>query len=448
MKKLILALFIFSSIQVFAQEGGTYYYDKYDRVCEKESAERTVTVTKEKKKPIIQKEFYFNYARTYPIPTFISYQYNLKKDSVYEIDMYKRSVFIESSHMVFYKIGKNTYTYKLFNSSNNITESGTASQLIPLVRNGMVITYDSIGNILNITQYKNNLNLTDDSLRKNRFSEILDSANFNTRQNKILAEINVRDYYFDENDQPCVQSKATSMISISNTTDGRFIELKNYKFDNKWNPQRNYFVYEILPDSTIKMDYYVNDIYKESTFRYVFKNDDDSFTFFDLDTSNAVIKIGTAKNIFPLIRDGIVVSYNQDGNLETSYEYENNSWLGRSGKFITDSSGTHQDIEEIIEIAPEFESGEMGLFTYLAENIRYPMDAKEKNKQGTVFVTFIISPDGTIDDIEVLRGVYPSIDNEALRVVANTSGMWKPGYQNGKPVRVQFNLPIKFMLQY
>lgn len=445
MKYILIILLFGISFQLWAQEEDTYYFDKYDRVCKKESAKRVVTVIKEKK-TIIQKEFYFNYSRTYPIPTFISYRYKLKKDSVYEIEMYKRNTFIESNKMVFQKIDKNKYIYKLYNSHMNITESGTSSQLIPLVRDGLVITYDSLGNIIARNQYKNNLNLKDDSLRKKRFSEILDSTNFYSRHNKVHTEINVGDYYFDKNNQPCIQSEATSMISISNTTDGRYIELKSYKFDNKWNPQRNYFVYEILPDSSIKMDYYINDKYIESTFRYVFKNDNESFTFFDLDTSKAVIKIGTAKNIFPLIKDGVEVSYDQDGNLETSYEYENNSWLGRSGRFITDSSGTHQDIEDIIEIAPEFESGEMGLFTYLAENIRYPIDAKEKNKQGTVYVTFLINPDGTIDDISILRGVYPSIDNEALRVVANTNGMWKPGYQKGKPVKIQYTLPIKFVL--
>lgn len=90
--------------------------------------------------------------------------------------------------------------------------------------------------------------------------------------------------------------------------------------------------------------------------------------------------------------------------------------------------------------------GVQGFYKYLAQNIRYPDDAKKKNIQGKVFLTFIVEKDGSITDVKVLRGVSPDIDAEAVRVISN-SPKWNPGLLNGKPVRVQYVVPLSFALQ-
>jgi protein TonB len=72
--------------------------------------------------------------------------------------------------------------------------------------------------------------------------------------------------------------------------------------------------------------------------------------------------------------------------------------------------------------------------------------AKESGIQGTVYVTFVVEKDGSITDVRVLRGIGGGCDEEAVRVVKN-SPKWSPGKQRGKPVRVQYNLPVKFILQ-
>ena len=98
------------------------------------------------------------------------------------------------------------------------------------------------------------------------------------------------------------------------------------------------------------------------------------------------------------------------------------------------------------EDSPEFVGGMEALSQYIADNIRYPEQAKRDNTQGRVFVRFVVEPDGSVADAEVLRGIGSGCDEEALRVV-NAMPKWKPGRVNGNPVRVQYTLPITFKLQ-
>ena len=103
------------------------------------------------------------------------------------------------------------------------------------------------------------------------------------------------------------------------------------------------------------------------------------------------------------------------------------------------------DIEEMQEM-PEFPGGAPKLLEYLSQNIRYPKDAMEANKQGRVIVSFVVEKDGSISDAHVVKSVDPSLDEEALRVV-NTMPNWTPGKQNGEPVSTKYTVPITFRLQ-
>jgi protein TonB len=95
---------------------------------------------------------------------------------------------------------------------------------------------------------------------------------------------------------------------------------------------------------------------------------------------------------------------------------------------------------------PAFPGGEEELFKYLSKNIKYPSMARENGISGTVYVTFVVETNGDITDVKKLRGVGGGCDEEAIRVVKAMPG-WSAGKQNGKPVRVQYNLPIKFTLR-
>ncbi len=113
---------------------------------------------------------------------------------------------------------------------------------------------------------------------------------------------------------------------------------------------------------------------------------------------------------------------------------------------IEEEEVVEEQIFMVVESMPGFPGGEQALNKYLYENIKYPQMAKESGIQGRVFVTFVVEKNGEVTDVRVLRGIGGGCDEEAIRVVENMP-KWTPGKQRGKPVRVQFNLPIKFTLQ-
>lgn len=100
----------------------------------------------------------------------------------------------------------------------------------------------------------------------------------------------------------------------------------------------------------------------------------------------------------------------------------------------------------VVEKMPEYPGGIKALMSYIASNLHYPEIAKKEGIQGRVFVNFVVNKDGSISNINILRGLSPECNAEVIRVV---KGMpkWIPGEQKGKPVRVSFNLPVKFALK-
>lgn len=100
----------------------------------------------------------------------------------------------------------------------------------------------------------------------------------------------------------------------------------------------------------------------------------------------------------------------------------------------------------IVEDMPEFPGGEAALRAYIANSIKYPVIAQENGIQGKVYVTFVVGKDGSVSNATIARGVDPSLDKEAIRVV-NALPKWKPGKQRGKPVNVSYTVPINFVLQ-
>jgi len=100
----------------------------------------------------------------------------------------------------------------------------------------------------------------------------------------------------------------------------------------------------------------------------------------------------------------------------------------------------------IVEQLPEFPGGADKLNRYLTENLHYPAQAKESSISGTVYVQFVVNKKGQISEAKVLRGIGSGCDEEALRVI-KAMPRWKPGMQRGKPVKVVFNMPVKFSLE-
>ena len=109
--------------------------------------------------------------------------------------------------------------------------------------------------------------------------------------------------------------------------------------------------------------------------------------------------------------------------------------------------GENEDeVFTMVEVMPKFPGGQAGLFQYLARSIKYPVIAQKSKEQGRVIIQMVISKDGSLSNIKVLRSVSPSLDAEAVRVVGNMP-KWEPGMQKGQPVSVKYTIPIVFRLQ-
>ena len=102
-------------------------------------------------------------------------------------------------------------------------------------------------------------------------------------------------------------------------------------------------------------------------------------------------------------------------------------------------------IYQVVEKMPEFPGGMNALMSYLKENIRYPEEAKLAGIKGRVTVQFVVNADGSLSNILKLRGVEPSLDAEALRLIASMP-TWKPGMHDGQPVAVRYTVPVTFRL--
>jgi len=107
---------------------------------------------------------------------------------------------------------------------------------------------------------------------------------------------------------------------------------------------------------------------------------------------------------------------------------------------------TKPQIFSHVEVMPQFPGGEQALMKWLSDNIVYPTIAQEQGIQGRVNLRFVVNPDGSVDKVEVIKGLDPSCDKEAQRVVKKMP-KWIPGKQNGNPVYVYYSLPVVFRLQ-
>lgn len=109
-------------------------------------------------------------------------------------------------------------------------------------------------------------------------------------------------------------------------------------------------------------------------------------------------------------------------------------------------SQSNQSVYDQVEQMPEFPGGMPAMIEFLQINLKYPKDAIKQQVGGRVMVMFVVETDGTLSNVRVAKKVFPSLDSEAVRVV-KTMPKWKPGKEKGRPVRVNFTLPVVFSLK-
>lgn len=115
--------------------------------------------------------------------------------------------------------------------------------------------------------------------------------------------------------------------------------------------------------------------------------------------------------------------------------------------FMTSTAQTKKNnmVFDVVEVMPQFPGGQIAMMKYIMENMKYPEQAMKEGIQGRVTVRFIVEKDGSISNVRPILSVHPLLNKEAVRVVESMP-KWTPGKQNGKPVRVRFNLPVMFKL--
>ena len=106
---------------------------------------------------------------------------------------------------------------------------------------------------------------------------------------------------------------------------------------------------------------------------------------------------------------------------------------------------TKNVVYDVTETMPQFPGGQGVMMKYLAANIKYPASAVKAKKQGRVIVAFVIQKDGSVTNARIVRSVDPELDAEALRIVKAMPN-WTPGTQDGKPVDVNYTIPVVFSL--
>lgn len=111
-----------------------------------------------------------------------------------------------------------------------------------------------------------------------------------------------------------------------------------------------------------------------------------------------------------------------------------------------DDNKVEGEVLDLAEVAPEFPGGIPALMKFLAQNVKYPTDAQKAGKQGRVIAQFVVTTDGSVADVKIIRGIDASLDQEAIRVI-KAMPQWKPGTQDGQPVNVRYTLPVVFKLQ-
>lgn len=149
-------------------------------------------------------------------------------------------------------------------------------------------------------------------------------------------------------------------------------------------------------------------------------------------------------DVLKIVRNDVKVSNELDLSMEDTKE--------AAPITIPTVSKKEEVVEEdepflVVEDMPTFNGKEaaIGFREYVGKNLKYPDVAQENGIQGTVFISFVVEPTGSVTNVKVLRGVDPSLDKEAIRIV-QSSPKWSPGKQRGKSVRVSFTFPIKFQL--
>ena len=168
-----------------------------------------------------------------------------------------------------------------------------------------------------------------------------------------------------------------------------------------------------------------------------------NYTVNDYYLTGELYMTGIFTSLKPVVREGVFNWYYKSGQKKKMSTYENRIRI-KIKNWDIDGNEIKPE-KDVTEKIPEFPKGEKALMEFIVRNMRYPEAAKYKNEQGRVIVRYIVDENGDVKDAAVLKGVSPSLDAEALRVV-KLMPKWKPAISEGEPVRFLYTLPLVFRM--
>lgn len=154
-------------------------------------------------------------------------------------------------------------------------------------------------------------------------------------------------------------------------------------------------------------------------------------------------EVQKVEEVLKIVEDDVEVA---DVQLASSEDTNEAVEIKEVAPVVVEEEVVEEEIFQVVEEMPSFPGGMGELMKYLGNNIKYPPVAQENGIQGRVIIQFVVEKDGSVANPQVVKGVDPSLDKEALRVVKSMP-KWNPGKQRGKAVRVKYTVPVTFRLQ-
>lgn len=262
--------------------------------------------------------------------------------------------------------------------------------------------------------------------------------------------------------------KKTYCTSLEKTKDGKFLFKRYYPTTSVLTEQISFWDKEMEVKHGKAINYYDDGTFwKSITYKNNIANGEAK-----INNSTGNFKDGYKFGNWQTFDDGIKVhsiNYNEKGQIhgqDTSWSDEGklaSIRIYKNGKEIKEEIFI-EDVGfkfEIVEVMPRFPNkdcdkiendslkkvcADKALLMQIYNNIRYPSFARENGIEGTALISFVVEKDGSIAEVKALNGVCDEIKAVCLEIV-NGFPDFNPGYQNGEPVRVQFNLPVRFRLE-
>lgn len=264
----------------------------------------------------------------------------------------------------------------------------------------------------------------------------------------ILSTFNVcsqteMDLFFTSSFEPAQPDDTTYHISLK-SSGRKKIKIRTYeKKQFKWNAIDEEEV-ERINDSTICVIKNQRSIKIKYT-RVLTPSDDSCFYYKQYCENGKLFSEGKTRYKLVLFHEGERKEYYENGQIR-SFETYNHNELVSNTAYNEDGTLYAHDAFIKVDKPAQYPGGESAMIKYFLMNMEYPEDAKAKGISGKIFVEFIVNEEGRVEGVRLVKGGYPSLNAEALRVIRSMTEKWTPAERNGKVVKQRFQVPLNFTL--